>query len=89
MSEIETMAKKEYTLREVFVNAEHVVCLREDNIYKQLLIENRLVDGLDKDQTFTKIYLDRGHSGIELTVIGSPSSIQEKLGLATKQLLRG
>jgi hypothetical protein len=81
--------EKNYILREVFVNPEHVVCLREDNLHKKLLMEDQLVDGLDKNQSFTRIYLDRGQSGIELSVVGHPESVQEKLGLATKQLLRG
>ena len=38
----------------------------------------------------SKIYLNRGQSGIDLIVVGSPPTIQEKLGLSlNKQLLRG
>ena len=59
-----------YSLREVFVNPEHVTCLREDVV------------------TGKKIHLNRGLSGIDLTVVGDPSTIQEKL-LGTKQLLKG
>ena len=48
------------------------------------------MDEIDRNQSFTKIYLNRGQAGIDLTVVGSPSSVQEKLGLASeKQLLRG
>jgi len=52
-------------------------------------MEDRLMENLDKEQRFTRVYLDRGQAGIEMTVIGSPSSIQEKIGSVTKQLLRG
>tara|TARA_Y100000310_G_scaffold74681_1_gene70923 strand:+ start:7490 stop:7804 length:315 start_codon:yes stop_codon:yes gene_type:complete len=90
MSENGSLSRENYILREVFVNPAHVVCLREDGICKKLLMENRLLDDLDKNQSFTKVYLNRGQAGIELTVIGEPSSVQEKLGLTTqKQLLRG
>lgn len=82
--------KDPYILRKIYVNSQHVVCLREDEHYKQLLSEGRLMDEIDRNQSFTKIYLNRGQAGIDLTVVGSPSSVQEKLGLASeKQLLRG
>ena len=89
MSEAGESRGRNYILREVFVNPEHVVCLREDTLHKKLLAEDQLVEGLDQNQSFTRIYLDRGQSGIELIIVGYPSSIQEKLGLATKQLLKG
>jgi len=83
-------SKDSFSLRDIFVNPEHVVCLREDELCKNLLLEKRLIADLDKRQTFTKVYLNRGQSGIDLTVIGSPTTIQEKLGLSTnKQILRG
>ena len=86
----ESAIKDPYILKKVYINPQHVVCLREDGHYKQLLQEGRLVDGLNENQSFTKIYLNRGQAGIDLTVVGSPSSIQEKLGITSeKQLLRG
>ena len=80
-----------YVLREVFVNPGHVVCLREDSFYKNLLSEGKLMNNLDHTQSFTKLYLNRGQAGIEITVVGSPASIQEKLDLSLheKQLLKG
>jgi len=79
-----------YILRQIFINSQHVVCLREDEHYRQLLSEGRLVEDLSQNQSFTKIYLNRGQAGIDLTVVGSPSVIQEKLGLTLeKQLLKG
>jgi len=82
--------RNSYVLRQVFINPRHIVCLREDEHYKQLLVEGRLIEGLDESQSFTKIYLNRGQAGIDLTVIGTAASVQQKLGLtAEKQLLRG
>ena len=80
-----------YSLKEIFINSEHVVCLREDETFKRRLKEGKLVDGLDERQSFTRIYMDRGQSGIDLTVVGAPGVIQQKLGLnaATKELLKG
>ena len=77
-----------YSLREVFVNPEHVTCLREDLITSKKLKSGLLPEDIDNRQRFTKIHLNRGLSGIDLTVVGDPSTIQEKL-VAPKQLLKG
>ena len=49
----------------------------------------RLTDNLDERQTFTKIYIDRGHTGIDMTVVGDVRQIKEKLGLNKRALLKG
>ena len=77
-----------FSLREVYVNPEHVVCLREDGAAKKYLNEGRLPDELDDRQIFTKIHLNRGQSGIDITVVGDPNIVEEKLK-SQKTLLRG
>ncbi len=77
-----------FSLREVYVNPEHVVCLREDGAAKKHLSEGRLPDELDDRQIFTKIHLNRGQSGIDITVVGDPNIVEEKLK-SQKALLRG
>lgn len=81
-------AARKYMLREVFVNPEHVICLRSDELAKRKLAENRLPEALDKRQEFTSLKLNSGHSGTTITVVGAPSLIEEKLR-TSKQLLRG
>lgn len=78
-----------YSLREVTVNPDHVVCLREDTNMSQRLDEGRLPNDVDSRQRFTRVYLDRGQSGLDLTVVGSLMQTQEKLGIARKEVLRG
>ena len=78
-----------YSLREVTVNPTHVVCLREDTNMSQRLVEGRLPEDVDQRQQFTRVYLDRGQSGLDLTVVGSLHQTQEKLGLSRKEMLRG
>ncbi len=80
-------SRSTYSLREVYVNPDHVVCLREDVSMKRKLEANLLPENLDLKQQFTKLSLDRGHSGIDLEVVGPPEMIEEKL--YSKQLLRG
>jgi hypothetical protein len=80
-------SRTSYSLREVYVNPNHVVCLREDVSMRKKLEANLLPEDLDLKQQFTKLSLDRGHSGIDLVVVGPPETIEEKL--YSKQLLRG
>jgi hypothetical protein len=82
------LAQSKYALREVFINPEHVVFLREDTVYKKILKEGYFKD-MDNRQSFTKIYMNRGQMGIDLVVVGSPNIVQEKLGLNKQQLLKG
>ncbi len=78
-----------YTLREIFVNPKHVVCLREDHHTQQLLVEGKLPNDLDNRQKFTKVQLNRGSTGLDVIVVGSPSMIEEKLNFSNRVLLKG
>ena len=78
-----------YSLREVFINPEQISCLREDALSSKKLEAGLLPENLDKRQRFTKIYLNRGMSGIDLIVVGDPMTIQEKLSIETRTLLKG
>jgi hypothetical protein len=78
-----------YALREIFVNPEHVVCLREDYHTLQLLQEGKLPDDLDVRQKFTRVQMNRGSTGLDVIVVGCPSSVEEKLNSSKKILLRG
>ncbi len=84
-----SVASKVYTLREVTVNPSHVICLREDASMTSHLTEGRMPPGMDTRQRFTKVILDRGQAGLELTVVGDPNQVTEKLRLSTRELLRG
>ena len=79
----------EYRLREVYVNPKHVAAMRQDDRMLSLLAEGVLPTGIDEGQTFTKLYVDRGNMGIDITVVGNLGSIKEKLGLDTRSLLKG
>ena len=77
-----------YALREIFINPEHVVCLRSDDVTRQRLQENKLPQELDERQEFTRIQLNRGHNGLDVVVVGNPSTVERKLQTA-RQVLRG
>ena len=80
-------AQSLYSLREVYINPDHIVCMREDVKTKNKLISGVLPLDLNPDQEFTKIFINRGSWGSDLVVIGTPEAIQEKL--KGKKILQG
>jgi hypothetical protein len=81
--------KDKWTLREVVVNPDYVVCLRPDARATALLQEGILPDGLDARQEFTKIQMNRGVGGLDIVVVGGIGQIEGKLNITTQQLLKG
>ena len=78
-----------YSLREVFVNPEHVVMVREEQRMRELNEQGGLTNDLDHNHRFSKITIDRGTTGTEITVVGEPEIIELALQNSSKQLLRG
>ena len=79
---------KEYSLREVCVNTEHVVMLRPNSLFANL-DKNKLPEGLHSSQEYTILYVNRGHSGMEITVVGDVDTIEKKLNNTKKKVLKG
>jgi len=78
-----------YTLKEVFINPEHVVCLREDSATLQLLKEGMLPDGIDDRQRFTRVQMNRGSAGLDIVVVGSPAIVEDMLHIKDIRVLKG
>ena len=78
----------EYTLKEIYVNPQHVVMMRENREMNRKISNHRISEELHPGQEFTTIRINSGHSGMDVTIVGSLSAIQEKLNL-NKQLLKG
>ena len=79
----------EYTLREVFVNPEHVVMIREDSRIRQLNENGGLSTGLDNTHRFSKLTINRGQMGSEIIVVGAPDAVEGKLKHSRRTVLRG
>ncbi len=79
---------EDYTLREVFVNPEHVVMIREEQRMQKLNEQGKLPDNLDNSHRFTRLTINRGHTGTEIVVVGSPTIIENPIN-KNKKLLRG
>ena len=78
-----------YTLREVFINPEHIVCLREDSATLELLREGQLPEGIDARQRFTRVQMNRGSMGLDIVVVGSPAIVEDMLDTKDIRLLKG
>lgn len=81
-------SRSNYTLQEVFVNPEHVVMIREDARLKQLNEQGVLDPDLKPEHRFTKLTINRGQTGTEIVVVGSPSIVEGQLN-SGKKLIRG
>ncbi len=82
-----TYLNQKYRLKEIFVNPKHIVALREDNDMRVNMNEGTLPEGINPQMGFTRLYLDRGQHGLDVTVVGNPDTVREKLNLSNKQLL--
>ncbi len=82
-------SNKSYTLREVFINPQRVVSMREDTGFSSLLSDGELRAGLSNNQTFTRIFLDQGQGGRSIVVVGDPMSVDKKLTEGQRKVLRG
>lgn len=80
---------RDYSMREVFINPEHVVMIREEPRMRQLNEQGLLPDGLRAEHRFTKLTINRGHTGTEIVVVGAPDVVENSLTKNDKKLLRG
>ena len=78
-----------YGLESIFINPAHIVLLRENQPFKQDLMEGKINLTIDKHVEFTTISLADKNQTKEIVVVGSPSTIEAKLFSKQKQILRG
>jgi hypothetical protein len=62
--------------------------IREEARMQQLKEQGALPDDLSDDHRFTKLTINRGHTGTEIVVVGAPDIIERSLN-QNNQLLRG
>ena len=76
-----------WSTREVFINTEHIVMIRPNDIMASRLDEG-LITGVKKRAQFCTISINKGQSGADITVVGSLSELEESVSSAGR-LLRG
>jgi hypothetical protein len=62
--------------------------IREEKRMRELNEMGQIASGLDAKHQFSKITINRGHTGTEIVVVGSPDVVENTLNNG-KQLLRG
>lgn len=70
---------KKYVIQEMFVNPLHIVFLKEDLQYVELHVKGNLPDGFPKNQKFTRVGINRGNMGEEITAIGELAGLAKKI----------
>ena len=82
-------SEKTFSVRQIYINSSHVVCMREEQALKNILAEGRLIDGLDKRQNFTRMTVNNNSMQQDILVIGAIDEIYNKFHTEAKNLLRG
>ena len=80
---------RSYSLRQIYINPQHVICLRVETALETMLKEGRLIDGLDKRQKFTRVSVSNNAYEEDIVVIGSIDEVHKKLNTEARDLLRG
>ena len=76
-------------LNKVFVNPNHIVTITDSPEYNLMLVEGKINLSFSDGVTFSKVKMNPVTGYDEFIVIGTPSSIMEKMNRNTKQLLKG
>ena len=75
-----TKRERQFSLREILVNPEYIVSVREDTRFKRFLVDGLLPMGMNENQQFSKLQLAGSNSltTCYITVVGDLSHIYEK-----------
>jgi hypothetical protein len=82
----EIPSEARFGLREVSINPEHIVAVRQDFAAISALKEGRMPEGLSNAAQFSRIYLNT--SNLNIVVVGSPELIEEK-ARSNRRVLKG
>ena len=81
---------KVYMLREVVINPDYIIALRNETIIEKYLRDNpSSFEGLQKDQKFTRISINKGSSGNDIIVLGNLDTIFKMFEMGIKKVIKG
>ena len=78
LNEHATRGQKEFSLREVLINPEHIFMLREDKKMSERQEEGLLPSDLDERQKFTRVHFSTVNNSA-ITVVGETVLTSNKL----------
>jgi hypothetical protein len=79
-----------YSLRDIFVNTEHIIFIRPDENMSKILSEG-LINGIPSSTSgeFCTVSLARGSNGVDVTVYGSLEELNERINTSKRGILHG
>lgn len=82
--------KKRYFVKEVVLNSDFIVTMkRETSLEEKLQNNSNLIDGLNKQEKFTRICMNKGNISNDVIVVGDLDQIYRLLDLNNKKVIRG
>ena len=88
--EIKRAINGSYTLNTIYLNPKHIIYISEDQIMSGMMKEGKVNIGLIEGATFSRIKINDKASSSEITVVGEPSLIENKIFKQRKNtILRG
>jgi len=82
------MVNNKPTINRVFLNPQHVISIIEDNLKYHELKEGLILAGVHNQLSISEVKVYNGSNVETMLIMGSPSTIREKL-LNKRQVLRG
>ena len=76
-------------LNKVVINPKHISSVVESQEHNRLVKEGKMQLGFNDHVQFSKVSMAITSGFSEFVVVGSPTSILEKIGKTTKQVLKG
>lgn len=70
-------SRDRHSLREVVINSEHVITIRDNPALAEKLHKDLLPEGLDPRQEFTKLTMSGGQSSLTINVVGDLDTVSE------------
>tara|TARA_R100000008_G_scaffold73108_1_gene51467 strand:+ start:243 stop:542 length:300 start_codon:yes stop_codon:yes gene_type:complete len=77
--------KSSYSLREIYLNPDHIIMMRNNSSLNGKAKRHHLVDGLSENAVFTELVISTpGHMSKVLNIVGSPDEIFENCSRASR-----
>ena len=73
------MVKGSFSLREVLLNPDHILLMKEDVTLRHKAQEAELIEGLSRDLHYTQVVLNAARGSQTLIIVGNLREIAEKI----------
>ena len=71
--------EKEYSLTDIWVNPRAILYFQADEMLSEENNHNPLIEGLDREHAFTKLYISENGFVRQLTVVGDPAVVNREI----------